>query len=116
MLLCCVDLYVEAVLTTLGPGIFDWEAAGGGSSRETSVRQGRASSACQPQAQPVFPAGTHVRAIEGPASCPGMRPGRGPSLLRAIHPFFAAHPARLKTQRLGEFIFRKWGVDAHQRC
>ena len=56
VLLCCVDLYVEAVLTTLGPGIFDWEAAGGGSSRETSVRQGRASSACQPQAQPVFPA------------------------------------------------------------
>ena len=34
------------MLTTLGPGIFDWEAAGGGqSSRETSVRLHGATSA-----------------------------------------------------------------------
>ena len=34
------------MLTTLGPGIFDWEAAGGGqSSRETSVLLHRATSA-----------------------------------------------------------------------
>jgi len=47
-----------------------------------------------------------------------MRPGRGPSLLRAVHhPFAKAHPSRLKThgppRQIGEFIFRKWGVDAH---
>lgn len=52
MLLCCVDLCVEAVLTTLGPGIFDWEAAGGGqSSRETSVRL-RPEPPVQPDPQP----------------------------------------------------------------
>ena len=105
------------MLTTLGPGIFDWEAAGGGqSSRETSVRLHGATSA---RPTSLKPSRSNPCELEHPWSSPGMLPGRGPSLLRATHhPYAKAHPSRLKSQgsrrQIGEFIFRKWGVDAHQ--
>ena len=92
---------------------------GGGSSRETSVRQWQPPvlALAQPQAQPVRGA-AHVSPSPRPAPpCPGMPPGPGPSLLRAFHQALTANPSRLKTQDRGEngerFIFRKWGVGAH---
>ena len=66
MLLCCVDLCVEAVLTTLGPGIFDWEAAGGGGPEQPPA-------SCSSLATSALPAASTSIA---PNPCELLQPGR----------------------------------------